>query len=347
MPAHSRFPWHWVAALPLMGLAGCARDGDIAVYTVARDSVSATDSTLGAMVPQGKQAWFFKLSGPRGQVDGLSSRFEEFVKTVRVPPDGGTPTWTLLEGWKQRSGDQMRFATIDVPVDGKTLELTISRLPMQSQGEEEYLLANLNRWRSQLSLPRIGRSQLGGEIRKVDIEGGTASLTQLTGKLKKSPGGDMPMMGMGGGGPTSVPAEKSDIKHAVPEGWQRSAGNSLSLLSYEVVDGDRRVETTLTRLTVEAGQLLPNVNRWRGQVNLPPFTAEELSKAVVKVPCGQSQADFVELLGPAGDQGARAILGVIAITGDASWFFKLTGDTELAQREKAHFLEFVKSTELE
>ena len=46
--------------------------------------------------------------------------------------------------------------------------------------------------------------------------------------------------------------------------------------AFEIEDGEQRVEMTVIDLSVRAGGLLPNVNRWRGQIQLEKVTQEEL-----------------------------------------------------------------------
>jgi hypothetical protein len=59
----------------------------------------------------------------------------------------------------------------------------------------------------------------------------------------KMPGGMPPMMGQR---PTTPAAPASDLKFDKPEGWTESAGNAFSQAAFEVVDGDQRIETTVS-----------------------------------------------------------------------------------------------------
>jgi hypothetical protein len=88
--------------------------------------------------------------------------------------------------------------------------------------------------------------------------------------------------------------------------------------------------------------LLPNVNRWRQQVQLGELTQEELAKAIVPFPVASGEGQYVELIAPEG-KGRQAILGVVAVRGPQAWFFKLMGDADLALQEKGRFEAFVKS----
>jgi hypothetical protein len=85
-----------------------------------------------------------------------------------------------------------------------------------------------------------------------------------------------------------------------------------------------------------------NVNRWRGQVQLKNATAAEVEQATTSIPVGKLQGQYVAAVGE-----TQTILGVMVDHGDRAWFIKLTGDKQLAEREKAHFEQFVKSLQLE
>ena len=84
-----------------------------------------------------------------------------------------------------------------------------------------------------------------------------------------------------------------------------------------------------------------NVNRWRGQVGLDPFTEEELTSAAKKVDVGSLTGELYEMI-----EGERAILGVIVEEAGQTWFVKMMGDTPLVVRERGRFEGFLKSLQL-
>jgi hypothetical protein len=144
-----------------------------------------------------------------------------------------------------------------------------------------------------------------------------------------------PMTPPPGGGPTLV--------YDTPKGWVSGNVGGMRKAAFVVQDGDRKVEITAIDLSAHAGTLLANVNRWRGQIQLPEITQGELDKSASRIQVADAEGNYVELLGPEGASPRQAILGVVAVRGEQAWFFKLWGDAELALREKARFQEFVKS----
>ncbi|MEX0977218.1 MAG: hypothetical protein WDZ48_00105, partial [Pirellulales bacterium] len=139
-----------------------------------------TDRTLAAIVPLKPQGWFFKLTGPKDAVAAHEAAFTNFLKSVRFPSDGN-PTWTLPEGWQQQPGNQIRYATLLIPSEGKPLEVSVTALGNSGNDDDEYVLVNVNRWRGQLRLPPIGQQQLPGESTKIALDGATATLVNLVG----------------------------------------------------------------------------------------------------------------------------------------------------------------------
>ncbi len=129
------------ALVAIACLAGCEKRESITRYTVDKPlpleplakadlhaNLSAgqgavgepTDRTLGAIVPLADQGWFFKLSGPKDAVAAQREAFLAFLKSVSFSGDG-KPKWTLPDGWEEREGSDIRYATLVIPGDGKPL----------------------------------------------------------------------------------------------------------------------------------------------------------------------------------------------------------------------------------
>src|SRR5439155_26536230 len=62
------------------------------------------------------------------------------------------------------------------------------------------------------------------------------------------------------------------------EGWRESRGSELRYATLLLGPKDSPLELSVTPLGQEAGSLLANVNRWRGQMGLPEVKAAELDK---------------------------------------------------------------------
>jgi hypothetical protein len=249
----------------------------------------------------------------------------------------------------------LRFATLEVPAQGKPLELTV--IPLEKSGDDAaYLLSNVNRWRTQLNLPEINTEELAKTTETIQLGDYQATLVSLigtgSGTMSGAPlapfagGGTNPppiLPPAGSGSDSSAPGGNPRVTFTTPPGWQEGKQSSMRVAAFNVTDGQKQVEITVIPLSGQAGSLLDNVNRWRGQIQLPPVAEAELAKSLRPISVGSLPGQFVELLGPESATPRQAILGAIAVSGGQTWFVKLSGNAELAQREKEHFEAFVKS----
>jgi hypothetical protein len=312
--------------------------------TKAKSAVARPERMLGAIVPHGDQTWFFKVSGEPDRVHEQADEFAEFLLSLKFTPQG-TPIWSLPANWKQQSGSGMRFATLIVDPADPPLELTVIALPTVSGDATEQVLANVNRWRGQLSLPAIDQAALPKETRSLSLPGGlNATVVNITGMAK--PGGMSPPFASGGlgrpFGPASAPTSAGEpFTATAPKDWSPGERREMRKAAFVVEDTSRneKVEITVIDLARDAGDRLANINRWRGQVGLDPITAQQLADAVPKIDIDGVKGDFVELVGLQGE----TILGVIVDRGDRTWFFKLQGASALANAQQANFQAYVRS----
>jgi len=148
-----------------------------------------------------------------------------------------------------------------------------------------------------------------------------------------------------GAGPAGVganaPVAAAPFKYELPTGWTVSPPSTFNLAAFTMGDGDAKGRVTVSEAQ---GDLLSNINRWRGQLGIPPTDAEQLQSLLTKVKVSGLDADFVELIAPAGAGEQGAILGVITKQASgSSIFIKFTGGAPLAQRERERFMKFVGS----
>jgi len=204
--------WTFGGALAvfLAAASGCGQRSEIERYTVAKPvpveepadphaglgikppAGEPTHRTLGAVVPRGDQGWFFKLTGPKDAVAGQTETFMTLLKSVRFDGDG-KPEWNVPEGWQQRPGNDIRYATLVLPAAPKPLELTVTVLPKQGD-DAEYVLINVNRWRNQLSLPPLAAEALAGHSTQVEVADGKATVVDLLGTSSGNTMGRPPFM---------------------------------------------------------------------------------------------------------------------------------------------------------
>ena len=140
---------------------------------------------LAAMIPRNEQAWFFRLTGPADSVAGEADKFRALIASVTFAKDDAPPTWKLPDGWRQLPPSGMRYATIEIPAETGTLDLSVTVLPRNDPDIDSYTLSNLNRWRNQLGLTPASLRQLRDGVEHIALEGAEATLFDLVGRKPK------------------------------------------------------------------------------------------------------------------------------------------------------------------
>ena len=69
-----------------------------------------------------------------------------------------------------------------------------------------------------------------------------------------------------------------EIAWTLPEGWEQHAGSASRYATIHIDADDQHLDLTVVPLGREAGSLLDNVNRWRGQLGMSPVGESDLSQ---------------------------------------------------------------------
>ena len=342
-------------------LAGCRSEAEIQVYEVPKEttesaSFQSAQRMLAAMIRRGDQAWFVKLVGPDGAVTQEIPNFVRLVQSFRFEGESSPPRWELPPGWVDaKKRDNIRFATLEKKTDSGTLEATVTVLPVRGDWNT-YVLQNVNRWRGQLGLPLLSQEQLGSATMEMPLASDSsvrAIMVQLRqGGAEQGTGGPA-MAGRDGSGPSpasssapsgSASSGPSELTFSLPSGWKKAPNDTFSRYAF-VVEGEEaaaRVTITALRANPSPQYLLANVNRWRAQVDLPPWSLEDLEKGLEDIEFLGGQAKLIVAL-PEKRAGLQGIIGVIGIHGSTAWFIKMKGDAELLEQKRGQFETFVKS----
>ena len=156
---------------------------------------------LVAMVNRGNMSWFFKMTGEDGFVSGQKDNFLAFLKSVRwedspsstLPAMSESPgissggdaagatagIWDVPPGWQPLAGSPFLLAQYKIQSDQAQAEVNVGQLAGDGGG----LLANVNRWRHQLSLPPVpDEDGLASFVQDLTLPQGMAKCVDLTGK---------------------------------------------------------------------------------------------------------------------------------------------------------------------
>lgn len=364
-PTAAPCPLPGLLAAALLLLTAC-RDAKVASYRIPKE----TDSRPTAAAPV----------APAPSPGGM--RF--------AAARGADLTWTAPAAWKPKPGSTMRKGSYSVGDDAAPADLAITAFPGDVGGD----LANVNRWRGQLSLPPIADADLprnltplsvgGLDIKLAELAGGPADAPQrMLGAIvpydgatwffklmgpdavvlrekpnflaflqtikapvdeAASPVASVPPSPAAPAGMTGAPVSAADgpaLKWSAPAHWQEKPATAMRKATYAVSGPHGSGEVAVTAFPGGVGGELANLNRWRGQLSLPPLGETEAANAVTRLRVHGLVVTVVDFTAPGADP--QRLLGAMVPYDGATWFFKLTGPAPVVADEKPAFLAFLET----
>jgi hypothetical protein len=144
--------------------------------------------------------------------------------------------------------------------------------------------------------------------------------------------------------PPPAPGGGESLQWKLPKGWQETKAGGMRFATLKPpVNG--KLDVSVVVLPGTAGGELANVNRWRGQIGLPPVDDMALASArkAVKSRAGTiSVYDFTS----EGQARTRMIAGLMVVNGN-SWFLKMVGDADAVASARGGFLQLLETLHLE
>lgn len=150
---------------------------------------------------------------------------------------------------------------------------------------------------------------------------------------------------------TSTPAASAHSAHGagdpiwnVPTGWEQYPAEGMRFANFRSTETDPvvAVTTNVFRFPGDAGGLLDNINRWRNELQLSPWTADEMMAGGTQMTVSGHSMFIVDLNAETGDP-ARRILGAVFKHGGESWFVKMEGAVSAVQANMQNFIDFLRS----
>ena len=140
-----------------------------------------------------------------------------------------------------------------------------------------------------------------------------------------------------GGAPAAHGTENPDTELAwtAPTTWQPTAAPQFAAAAFATPDG---LNATVSILSRAGGAPLPNINRWRGQLGLPPASQADLPTLTTDLHIGDIEAMGVDFAG-----NGNRILATLIPAGSRAYFFKLMGPAEKVAGQQANFNAWIKS----
>lgn len=178
--------------------------------------------------------------------------------------------------------------------------------------------------------------------------GGCKDREIVTYRAPKDPAPVAPPAASGGGGDsmanTAVPTGSNSLTWTAPAHWVAKAPGAMRKGSFAIKseNGGADADLSITAFPGDTGGLLANLNRWRGQVSLPPLAAGELEGALEHFDGAGLHFEVVNFVGTANGAPTRMLGAVLSRPGE-TWFFKLMGPDALVAGQKEDFLNFLRS----
>lgn len=147
------------------------------------------------------------------------------------------------------------------------------------------------------------------------------------------------------------PGQAAELQWKLPEGWKSTAPAPMSSATFTVDDQTPPLTLTVTPLpnTPSARSLTENINRWEGQLGLPPTPRDAIHDITKHVDVGPLHIDTVDLVGAPSTDPAKPqqrMLAAILPHDQQVWFLKLMGPADRVAAQKAKFDAFVQSLHL-
>lgn len=136
------------------------------------------------------------------------------------------------------------------------------------------------------------------------------------------------------------------LSWTAPAHWVAKPASSMRKATFLITGADgATADLAVTAFPGDVGGELANVNRWRGQLGLPPISENEVASIVTRFEHNGLAFAVVDFVGGS-DKTASRMLGATVPVGDATWFFKLTGPDTLVASEKPAFLAFLQTVKI-
>ncbi|MEN8256156.1 MAG: hypothetical protein ABFR33_11885, partial [Verrucomicrobiota bacterium] len=150
--------------------------------------------------------------------------------------------------------------------------------------------------------------------------------------------------------PTAPPAMQEPVAQAspqpagkgfearLPEGWTEKPGSGMRMVSY-TIEG---TSIDFYLISLAMGDVPSNVNRWRGQIGLPPASPEEIEAEVETFQAGGHDLKYIEIY----NEEWGTIAAIIDLA-PQYWYFTAKGPAGELKANAADIRTFLESIKFE
>ena len=146
-------------------------------------------------------------------------------------------------------------------------------------------------------------------------------------------------------GQTGVAAAHT-VTWSAPNIWTTKPLGAMRKGSF-IVRGSDGAEADLSIISFpgDAGGIAENLNRWRGQIQLPPLDPAALASGSSTTANGSLRFTIVDYTGKSAN-GSTRLIGAILPLDNETYFFKLIGAESAVGQNKQPFLDFLKTVKV-
>tara|TARA_B100000989_G_scaffold249332_1_gene196913 strand:+ start:1572 stop:2102 length:531 start_codon:yes stop_codon:yes gene_type:complete len=137
--------------------------------------------------------------------------------------------------------------------------------------------------------------------------------------------------------------KKFTLQWTVPSSWEQFDGHSMRMASFYVPYSTGKGELSITEFSGMSGGIQANINRWRGQISLPPETEQSILNSSIPFKSDLGNFLFFEL---ANKKSNQSILASIFELSNRTVFVKLSTEQSALVEVKKDFITFSKSISL-
>lgn len=125
----------------------------------------------------------------------------------------------------------------------------------------------------------------------------------------------------------------------LPDGWTEKPGSGMRKVSYSI----EGTSIDFYLISLGMGDLISNVNRWRGQVGLELASVEEIEEATETLVIDGHATRYTEINN---DEGGRGIIAAIIDLAPNYWYFTAKGTPEELKANASDIRAFLESIKM-
>ena len=133
-------------------------------------------------------------------------------------------------------------------------------------------------------------------------------------------------------------SDKPQLRWQLPASWTEVPPSAMRYASFNAGTKENKIDISVVMFPGDGGTDIENVNRWRGQIGLPPMSEAAVTSQIKTLKAGDATFAAIDIA------GANARTLAAWVRRDARvWFLKATGPSAPVEKEKQNFVKFVES----